>query len=322
MATAAYPPVIDAHKIGHRRAFHRFAWTVLGWNVLVVLWGAYVRASGSGAGCGNHWPLCNGEVVPQSPQLATVIEFTHRMMSGVALILVVALYVAAVWGFPRQHIMRKISAVGILFIVTEALLGAGLVLFRYVAHDESVGRALYLSAHLVNTQFLLAALMMSVFFSTPATPELKRSWSPKLLAPLLVVLAVSVTGAIAALGDTLYPASSLAAGIRQDLSGAASVLLRLRVLHPFIAILGGCYVIFAGFVAARQAQIRRIALIAVSLAIVQLCAGALNVLWLAPVWMQILHLLIADLLWISLVALLLGSITTIEENRTFPASAS
>jgi cytochrome c oxidase assembly protein subunit 15 len=310
MATAAPPPVIDAHEIGHRQAFHRFAWTVLGWNILVVLWGAYVRASGSGAGCGSHWPLCNGEVVPQSPQIATVIEFTHRMMSGVAVALVVALYAAAVWRFPRQHVMRKISALGIFFIVTEALLGAGLVLFKYVAHDESMGRAIYLSAHLVNTLFLLAALTMSVFFSTPITPVLKRSWSPKLLAPLLVVLAVSVTGGVAALGDTLYPASSLTEGMRQEWSGAASVLLRLRVLHPFIAILGGAYVVLAGFVAARNAPVRRIALIAASLAIVQLCAGALNVLWLAPVWMQIVHLLIADLLWISLVALLLSSITT------------
>src|SRR6202167_755214 len=111
-----------AQSADSRRRFPKFAWIVLAYNVAVILEGAFVRASGSGAGCGNHWPLCNGEVVPQSPQLATVIEFTHRMMSGVALILVVALYVAAVWGFPRQHIMRKISAVGILFIVTEALL--------------------------------------------------------------------------------------------------------------------------------------------------------------------------------------------------------
>ncbi len=315
MATTAPPPVIDAHKIGHCEAFHRFAWTVLGWNILVVLWGAYVRASGSGAGCGNHWPLCNGEVVPQSPQLATIIEFTHRMMSGVALILVVALYAAAVWRFPKRHIVRKISALGILFIVTEALLGAGLVLFRYVAHDESVGRAIYLSAHLVNTQFLLAVLTMGVFFSTPITPELKRHWPAKLLGPLLMVLTVSVTGAVAALGDTLYPASSLAAGMRQELSGAASVLLRLRVLHPVIAILGGAYVIFAGFVAARTPQNRRIALIAASLGIVQLCAGALNVLWLAPVWMQIVHLLIADLLWIALVALFLTSIKECTRSK-------
>src|ERR1700684_1200295 len=134
MATTTAPPLQTGGQItAHRSQFQRFAWAVLGWNILVVLWGAYVRASGSGAGCGNHWPLCNGEVVPQSPQIATVIEFTHRMMSGVAVALVVALYAAAVWRFPRQHVMRKISALGIFFIVTEALLGAGLVLFKYVA---------------------------------------------------------------------------------------------------------------------------------------------------------------------------------------------
>ncbi len=47
--------------------FSRYAWGVLLWNVLVALWGAYVRATGSGAGCGSHWPTCNGEILPRAP---------------------------------------------------------------------------------------------------------------------------------------------------------------------------------------------------------------------------------------------------------------
>src|SRR6478672_13461763 len=78
------------------RRFRRFAWAVLAYNVLVILWGALVRASGSGAGCGNHWPLCNGQVIPVSPSLHTVIEFTHRMMTGGSAFVVLALLV---WTF-------------------------------------------------------------------------------------------------------------------------------------------------------------------------------------------------------------------------------
>jgi cytochrome c oxidase assembly protein subunit 15 len=304
MAIAAVPSALDERMPARHSPFILFAWTVLVWNLLVVLWGAYVRASGSGAGCGNHWPLCNGEIVPRAPQLATVIEFTHRGMSGVALVLIGALYLWAIRRFPSGHLVRTSAALSSLFIITEALLGAGLVLFKYVDHNESVGRALYLSAHLVNTQLLLAALAMTVFFAAPGITGLHRPWSAGLLAALAVTLVVSVSGAVAALGDSLYPASSLAGGIRQELSATASVLLRLRLLHPVLAILSGIYVAFASV---RFTQHKRIASAVVTLITLQLCAGAMNVALLAPVWMQILHLLLADLLWITLVILFLRS---------------
>jgi len=304
--TTALPLQTDAHATAHRRQFQKFAWAVLGWNILVVLWGAYVRASGSGAGCGNHWPFCNGEVVPRAPQLTTIIEFTHRMMSAVALILVVALYLGAVWRFQKSHVVRRVAAWGIVFMLTEALLGAGLVLFRYVDHNESVGRAIYLSAHLVNTQLLLAVLAMTAFLSAVRTPELTGASSPRLLATLPVALGVSVTGAIAALGDTLYPAVSFAAGVQQEMSATASILLRLRIVHPAIAILGALYIAAIAVLWIRED--RKLAFTAAFLTVAQLGAGALNVALLAPVWMQIVHLLIANLLWITLVLLCLRSL--------------
>ena len=202
MATMAGPSAADARATASRERFRRFAWVVLGWNFVVVLWGAYVRASGSGAGCGSHWPLCNGEVVPRAPQLATLIEFTHRISSGVALALVAALCVWAFVRFPKGEAVRRTAALSVFFIVTEALLGAGLVLFRYVAQNESGGRAIYLSAHLVNTQLLLAVLATTAFLAAPRAPRLTEPWSGTLLATLLVSLAVCITGAVAALGDT------------------------------------------------------------------------------------------------------------------------
>jgi heme a synthase len=285
--------------------FTRFAWGALAWNLLVVMWGALVRASGSGAGCGSHWPLCNGEVVPIAPRLETIIEFTHRAMSGVALAGVVALWFWSVRAFPSGSRVRKVALASLLFLVTEAALGAGLVLFGYVDKDQSAGRAFYLSLHLVNTQFLLAMLALTAWFSRDvAQPSARRS--SLVIAALPMALLVSVTGAIAALGDTLFPVSSLAEGFRQDLSGAASFLLRLRILHPALAILAAAYFVTVSIVVLRshpRPLVRRISTVTIALALAQLGAGAINVVLLAPIAMQIAHLLLADLVWIALVLL-------------------
>ena len=280
-------------------SFTRFAWGVLGCNLLVVLWGAYVRASGSGAGCGGHWPLCNGEVVPTAPQIKTIIEFTHRLMSGVALIAVGALWLWSRRAFAPGHRVRKAAVWSAVFLLTEAALGAGLVLFDYVAGNASVGRAVYLSLHLVNTEFLLAMLALTAWWSMS---EVIARPSVMLMTALGAALLVSVTGTIAALGDTLFPATSLAQGLHQDISAAGSFLLRLRIFHPALAILAGIYFIAVSVISLRTTG-RRLALFVLVMAIVQLTAGAVNVLLLAPIWMQITHLLLADLLWIGLVLL-------------------
>jgi heme a synthase len=275
---------------------------VLGWNLLVVLWGAFVRASGSGAGCGSHWPLCNGEVVPVAPRLETIIEFTHRMMSGVALVAVVALWLWSRRGFSRGDRARKMALASLVFLVTEALLGAGLVLFNYVDKNQSVGRAFYLSLHLLNTLLLLGALVLTAWFSRDGAQQHPARRSTLLLAALPIAALVSVTGAIAALGDTLFPAASLAQGFHQDFSAAANFLLRLRILHPVFAILAAAYFAAASIMVLRARQ-SRLAICVLILVLAQLSAGAINLILLAPIWMQITHLLLADLVWIALVLL-------------------
>jgi heme A synthase len=285
--------------------FTRFAWGVLGWNIFVVLWGAYVRASGSGAGCGSHWPLCNGEVVPRAPRIETIIEFAHRLTSGVALAAVAVLLAWSWRVFPRGHRVRKMAVASVAFLLAEAALGAGLVLFQYVDANASVGRAIYLSAHLVNTLFLLAALALTAWFSREAESP-KHRWSPLISASLPVALLIGVSGAIAALGDTLFPATSLAEGIRQDLSGTAHFLLRLRVFHPALAILGGLFFLALAVWTLRsrpRPPVDRIALAVLILTLAQLAAGGVNLALLAPIPMQLVHLLLADLVWISLVLL-------------------
>jgi cytochrome c oxidase assembly protein subunit 15 len=287
----------------------RFAWLTLGWNVAVILWGAFVRATGSGAGCGAHWPLCNGEVVPRAPMMETMVEFTHRLTSGVALVLV---FLLAAWVFrerPKGHPARRAALAAVAFIVVEAAVGAALVLFGLVAENDSVARALFMAGHLANTFMLLAALTLTAHWcgtDAPLRGDALRREGWVFGVAFLLLLVVGKSGAIAALGDTLYPAQSLLAGLAQDLSPTASLLVRLRMLHPLLAVAGTLAVAFAS---ARVLQstsgppVRRWAWATSLLAILQVGAGLLNLALLAPVWMQIVHLLLADVLWIALVLL-------------------
>lgn len=287
--------------------FARYAWGVLAYNVFVVLWGGLVRATGSGAGCGGHWPLCNGDIVPHAPTVATLIEYAHRIMSGVSIAAVSGLWIFSRREFPRGHRVRRFAGLSLAFLAVEALLGAGLVLFDYVAHNASIGRAFYLALHLANTQILLGMLTLTAWLATRAEFLLATRRVPgTLLAALPIVVLLSMTGAVAALGDTLFPSPSLAAAFRQEFSAAAHFLLRLRMVHPPFAVLAGFYILYAVSSAVKaypSAAVKRMGAALAGLVLLQLCAGAANIALLAPVWMQLTHLLLADLVWIVLVVL-------------------
>jgi len=143
------------------QALMRYAWFVVGYNTLVILWGAVVRATGSGAGCGNHWPLCNGQVVPLSPRLDTVIEFTHRCMTGGATFVVLALLIWTFRATVKGQAARAAAVISTILLVNEAILGALLVKLGYVTGNQSVGRVVMLSIHLSNTLLLLGALTLT-----------------------------------------------------------------------------------------------------------------------------------------------------------------
>jgi heme A synthase len=289
--------------------FAKYTWGVLAANLGVVLWGAYVRASGSGAGCGSHWPLCTGEVIPRSPALATIIELTHRVTSGVALLLVVGLLIWSRRVAPPRSSVRLGATLSMLFMLGEAGIGASLVKLELVAHNASLARALYLSAHLLNTFLLLGSLALTGWWASGGAQLALRGRSARLwLLGIGVVgtLLVGMTGAITALGDTLFPAGSLLEGLRQDTSGTAHLLVRLRVLHPVLAIGTGLYLLaLAASVAARGRGpiVSGLARGLGTLVVAQWVAGLTNVALLAPVWLQLTHLLLADLVWIVLVLL-------------------
>ena len=299
-------------------------------NLVVIVWGAFVRASGSGAGCGNHWPLCNGVVLPKAPAVETLIELTHRLTSGLALLVVLWLVWLARSSFPPRHRVRWAAWLSLVLIVIEALLGAGLVKFELVAQNDSAERAIVLAAHLVNTQFLIAALALTAWWAGGAPPLRLRSLGVRgvwLAVVALALLAVGVSGAVASLGNTLFPAESLRDGLRQDLDPTSHFLLRLRVLHPFFAVGTGLLAILVALRAPHwrdatrpgAAQGRTVVLVVV----VQWTLGTMTLLLLAPIPMQLLHLLTADVLWICW-ALFCGAVLGDQDagtSRTSVASA-
>ncbi len=299
----------------------RFVWWTLASNLLVIVWGAFVRASGSGAGCGNHWPLCNGAVIPPSPTLHTVIELTHRITSGVALVLVVVMLAWARRRFPTGHGARRAATAAMILMLVEAAIGAGLVKFELVADNASMARAWSLAAHLVNTQLLLAAIALTGWWALGhPRPRMHRGgWFA--VAGLVGLIVVGTTGAIVSLGDTLFPAESLRAGMAQDQDPNAHPLIRLRIWHPILAIAVGTGLLVLALAAPRwreDATTEHARRVLLGLVLVQWGIGVATLVLLVPIPLQLLHLLTADLLWLA--TLWLGVALTADQGPSNPST--
>ncbi len=293
----------------------RFAWFVVFYNVIVIVWGALVRASGSGAGCGNHWPLCNGQVIPVSPGFHTIIEFTHRQMTVGSTLLILAMLIWTFRATVKGHAARWFAVASTILLFNEAFLGAMLVKLGYVTGNQSLGRMVLLSIHLSNTLLLVAALTLTARFVSTAQQSsgLVRAhsfgWA---VAGLAATIGVGVSGSMAALGDTLFPATSLQTSFAQDFAANLPSLLRLRLVHPVSALIAAAFVIWL-VGRTRQTTVQKsvlgdvgrvhLAKLALILLVAQFALGIADVLLLAPAWMQLLHLLGADFYWVALVLL-------------------
>lgn len=314
----------------NRTRFAPFALGVLAYSLPVIVWGAYVRASKSGDGCGAHWPLCDGQFLPNPDKIQRVIEFSHRLMSGLLGLLVVGL---VVWAFRLTRRPEDGTSVGRqirfgaisvgFFTVTEALIGRALVKYGWVADNDSVHRAVAMSGHLVNTFLLVASLALTARIAATQRPLHFRGQKvvgAAIGVALAGMLLLGVSGAIAALGDTLFPSRSLAEGLSRDFSPTAHFLIRLRLLHPFLAVSVGVYLVFLAGMLSRlrpAPDVRRFAVGIGGLFAVELGLGVLNVGLLAPIWMQLIHLLVADLLWMQLVLLVLAALAVPVPQNPF-----
>jgi len=305
--TAANPPV--------QTRFRQLAFILIFYTVLVILWGAWVRISHSGDGCGDTWPLCRGQLIPEAARGKTWVEYAHRGMSGLFGIFILGLYWRARNVFPKTSPARKAALWSLIFMITEALLGAKLVLFKLVGTNDSPYRALAMGLHLTNSLLLAASLTLTWDFSksvnwkkltqnpfeTTALKTNKILW-----LCVLGFIVIGVTGALAALSSTLFPATSLAEGLRADWNPASHYLVRLRGLHPLMGlIIGGSLALMAWLSANLlkpemiEAKSRSLRLAGILL--VGILFGISTLISLAPVYMKLGHLTLAYSIWICLV---------------------
>ena len=284
------------------------AWSALAYTGLVILFGAVVRITGSGAGCGQHWPTCQGELLHLPSAAATWIELTHRVTSGLNLLVVGGLALVT-RKFSSTSRVRRAALSALLFIGIEALIGAALVVKAWVGLDASFGRVSVMAAHLVNTHFLLAALLwaavgtargkglirLGVLRRVWLQGRLIRRWSFGAVALLLL----SMTGALTALGDTLFPVAGVSEGWAAATSsspGAGHWLEAWRALHPMLAVMVALYLwrasgLWRGEALGDARWLR-------CLVALQVAAGTLNIVIGAPGWLQVMHLALALGVWL------------------------
>jgi heme A synthase len=310
--TPAVPPLATADRARDpRKRFARFTRYLLGYTLGVILFGAGVRITDSGAGCGQHWPTCNGEVLHLPRSLSTLIELTHRLTSGLSVIAILGLLIGAFRLYPRGHVVRASAGFSFVMIVVEALIGMLIVLMRWVVHDASFGRIFALPLHLVSTALLTAALTWCAYFAS--VQEAKPSPLPRVARSLLLlaglgILLVSASGAVTALGDTVYPvhASGFAARLREDQGLNAHILQRMRGIHPFLAVFVAAFVAYAATLLPSYRSspgVRRASVALAGSVALQVFAGVVNIWLSAPGPLQIVHLLLANLVWIALILL-------------------
>lgn len=306
--------------------FAKYAWLVLVYNLIVILWGVFLRASLSGDGCGEHWITCGGEFIPSAPELKTKIEFLHRITTSLAGIFVIVL---AVWaGYKRysgkegdQKAVFYFSLASLFFIIVEGILGGLLVLTGNTALNWTPERPFWMAGHLISTFTLIAVLTLTAWFASGGkTFNFRVSGKTLLLLTIAItgIFMVGISGSIAALSSMLYPSSTLAEGIAKDFSASSHYILRLRPLHPLFSIMLGVFLIFlSGWFRSQSKEslwVARWGNILSAIILIQFVSGAVLVFLLTPILMQLAHLLLADLVWIVFVLLTASFLSSQNSN--------
>lgn len=301
-----YPCGMTEPTAGRQRLFSWIAWSTVVFNLAVIAGGTIVRATGSGDGCGESWPKCGDQFIPPNATVETLIEFSHRVSSFLAGVGVAIVFFLALWVFNKGHIVRKTAFIAGVLLIIEALLGAALVLYGWVDDDTSIGRMVAVALHLTNTFLLLGALSLTAWWgSGQRTPDLsgKRDVLRWLIAGAATILVLGATGALNAIGDAVFPPDVVSSGLVDKFGPGAPLLLQLRVIHPAIAVIGG---IFVAWIAVRLSaspgeRAKRFAFAITLIVFSQMFVGIANIFLETPLFMQVTHLMIADVLWIVFV---------------------
>lgn len=313
-------PVAHLPQRGTKLA--RFAWALVWYTVLVILWGAWVRISHSGDGCGDNWPLCHGAAIPVDAGAKTWIEISHRYSTALYGIFVLGLLVATWRRFSAKHSARFWSLAALVFTVTEALIGRQLVKLGLVDQSTDLMRLIAMPLHLVNTSALIISVVMlaeSLSFATSQRRSLQPSTRWAIWCFSAGVLVLLCSGAVAALGSHLAPSSSLTSGLVKDLSVDSHLSVRLRLLHPFLALgfaLLGPWAIARWSAAAPNAQAKAACRRLLAVLCSAIVVGVTTLLLLAPVWLKLIHLLLANVL------IIFGTVAFFRSTRDIPDRCS
>ena len=264
-------------------------------SVFSIIAGAIVRATGSGDGCGASWPTCNGEIIPELDTPSELIEFLHRSVSGVLLIITLIIFVKS-FKDEVPTLQKKIIWSLTFFVLLEALIGAVIVIYEWVGMNSSVPRIIAVPLHLVNTFGLLGAYTLLFHLTRNSKTTLNNFFDRGFKIGVFLFLLSGATGSIAALADVIFPSESFITGLAEDFDTNSEVLTRLRILHPIVASALSLYLYSEANRLQNEYQVitKNIKL----LILLGVLLGISNVISNIILPLSILHLLIADLLWI------------------------
>ena len=265
-------------------------------SIVSILAGAFVRATGSGDGCGATWPTCKGKIIPALTDTSELIEFSHRSVSGFLLIVTLIIF-SKTRKLHKASLVKSVTNYLTFFVIFEAIIGAVIVLFEWVGLNSSLPRIIAVPIHLVNTFGLLGSYAILYKILEDDIQEIKSIFNKNFILISFLFLLSGATGSITALADVLFPSASFIEGFLADFDKTSEVLTRLRILHPIIStILSIVLYLYSTRINKKYGVnvklLKTFVIIAVSL-------GVLNVLSNIVLPLSILHLAIADFLWIS-----------------------
>ena len=265
-------------------------------SIASILAGAFVRATGSGDGCGATWPTCKGKIIPALTDTSELIEFSHRSVSGVLLVVTLIIF-AKTRKFQKESLVRTVTNYLTFFVIFEALIGAVIVIFEWVGLNSSLPRIIAVPIHLVNTFGLLGSYAILYKILQDDLQNIKNMFNKNFLLISSLFLLSGATGSITALADVLFPSASFVEGFLADFDRTSEVLTRLRILHPIISSTLSIvlYVYATGIRKKYNVSVKPLQ----TLILIAVFLGVINVLSNIVLPLSILHLAIADFLWIS-----------------------
>ena len=274
---------------------NKFSLYGLIFSIVSIIAGAIVRATGSGDGCGASWPTCNGEIIPELDTPSELIEFSHRSVSGVLLIITLIIFVKS-FKDEVPTLQKKIIWSLTFFVLLEALIGAVIVIYEWVGMNSSAPRIIAVPLHLVNTFGLLGTYTLLFYLTQNSKTTLNNFFDRGFKIGLFLFLLSGATGSIAALADVIFPSESFITGLAEDFDTNSEVLIRLRILHPIVASALSLYLYSEANRLQNEYQVitKNIKL----LILLGVLLGVSNVISNIILPLSILHLLMADLLWI------------------------